>query len=158
MCEPGNAGCIQYGETGRSGFKSGCIYVCTQSVPDNPAMQKLRNAWILARLVLAWFALSVAVAAAAPLVNPQSIELLCSGSGAMKVLVKSADGTPAPAVHSTMDCPLCASAGAPPPVAFGAAAPPQPLALALQPIPAARIAARTAAPLPARGPPLTLSI
>ena len=32
------------------------------------------------------------------------------------------------------------------------------LALALQPIPAARIAARTAAPLPARGPPLTLSI
>jgi hypothetical protein len=121
-------------------------------------MQALRNAFFLARLVLAWFALSLGVAVASPLVNPQSIELLCSGSGAMKVLVKSADGTPAPATHTTLDCPLCAATGAPPPAAFAAAPAVHALATSVQRIPAARIAARTAAPLPARGPPASLSI
>ena len=121
-------------------------------------MQALRNAFFLARLVLAWFALAVGVAVASPLVNPQSIELLCSGSGSMKVLVKSADGTPAPATHTTLDCPLCATAGAPPPVALVAAPFVHALAHCVQPIPAARIAARTAAPLPARGPPVLAHI
>lgn len=119
-------------------------------------MQSLRNAIVLARLVLAWFALSVGVAVASPLVNPQSIELLCSGSGTMKVLVKAADGTPVQATHTALDCPLCATAGAPPPAPFDGAPLVHPLALAVQPIPAARIAARTAAPLPARGPPAPL--
>ena len=121
-------------------------------------MQSLRNAMLLVRLVLAGFLLSLGVAIASPLVNPQSIELLCSGSGAMKVLVKSSDGTPAPATHTALDCPLCATAGAPPPVTFHLAPRVHALADADQPIPAARIAARTAAPLPARGPPPLLSI
>lgn len=121
-------------------------------------MQSLRNALLLVRLVLAGFLLSLGVAIASPLVNPQSIELLCSGSGTMKVLVKSADGTPAPTTHTALDCPLCASVSAPPPVAFGAVPLAQALGVAVQPIPAARVAARTAAPPPARGPPLLLSI
>ncbi|MEO7549378.1 MAG: DUF2946 family protein [Ramlibacter sp.] len=121
-------------------------------------MQALRNASFLDRLVLAWFALSIGVAVASPLVNPQSIELLCSGSGTMKVLVKSADGTPVPTTHTAMDCPLCATVGAPPPAAFDTAPLVHPLALAVQPIPAAHVAARSAAPLPARGPPPSLSI
>jgi hypothetical protein len=77
-------------------------------------MQSLRQAAFLARLVLAWFALAIGVAVASPLVKPQAIELICSGSGAMKVLVKGDDGKPA-ASHHTLDCPLCATLDAPPP-------------------------------------------
>jgi hypothetical protein len=53
-----------------------------------------------------------------------------------------------------MDCPLCATSSAPPPPVLRLSAEPaQPLAHVLQSIPAAHIAALTAAPLPARGPP-----
>jgi hypothetical protein len=71
----------------------------------------------------------------------------------MKVLVKAADGSTSEVASNTMDCPLCAPMAAPPPAAGMAVEPAQPLAYALQGIPAAHIAARTAAPLPARGPP-----
>ena len=40
------------------------------------AMQALRNASFLARLVLAWFALAIGVAVASPIVKPKSMELL----------------------------------------------------------------------------------
>lgn len=116
-------------------------------------MRSLRHFTILTRLVLAWFVLSLGVAVASPIVKPQDMLLVCTGSGAMKVLVKAIDGSTSEVASSTMDCPLCASVSAPPPVASPGAEPAQPLAYALQPIPAAHIAARTAAPLPARGPP-----
>ncbi|PKO42488.1 MAG: DUF2946 domain-containing protein [Betaproteobacteria bacterium HGW-Betaproteobacteria-3] len=115
-------------------------------------MDALRHAHHLARLVLVWFALSIGVAVASPLVSPQGLELICSGSGAMKLLVKTADGATEASSHS-LDCPLCASIGAPPPVARTVAAPDPTLGYVCQPMPAARIASRTAAPLPARGPP-----
>ena len=47
----------------------------------------------IARLVLAWFVLSLGVAVASPIVNPQNLLMVCSGSGAMKVLLQSDDGT-----------------------------------------------------------------
>lgn len=115
-------------------------------------MQSLRNAHLLARLVLVWFALSIGVAIASPLVKPQAMELICSGAGVMKVLAKTDDGAKELSGH-TLDCPLCASLGAPPPVARQVAEPQPSLSHALQPIAAAHIAALTAAPLPARGPP-----
>ncbi|MDP2066706.1 MAG: DUF2946 family protein [Burkholderiaceae bacterium] len=115
-------------------------------------MHALRHAHHLARLVLVWFALSIGAAVASPLVSPQGLELICSGSGAMKVLVKTADGTQETSSHS-LECPLCASLGAPPPVLRTVAAPDPTLGYVRQPIPAARIASLTAAPLPARGPP-----
>ena len=118
----------------------------------NPAMQALRRAHTLARFVLVWFALSIGVAIASPIVKPQAMELICSSSGAMKVLVKTADGDKELTGH-TLDCPLCASLSAPPPVARQTVEPAQPLAHVLQSIAAAHIAALTAAPLPARGPP-----
>lgn len=107
----------------------------------------------LGRSVLAWFALSLGVAIASPMVSPQAMELVCSSAGVMKVVVKTDDG--AQEMGSThLDCPMCMPLVAPPPVALAAAAPPlSPLAYALRPIIAARIAAATAAPLPARGPP-----
>jgi len=118
-------------------------------------MQALRNASFLARLVLAWFALSIGVAVASPVVKPAGVDLICSG-GVVKLLVKSGESGGGPAAH-TLECPLCAALGAPPPVARTAAEPLLPLAPASSSIPAARVAALAAAPLPARGPPLRTS-
>ncbi len=115
-------------------------------------MPTLRHLRWLARLVLAWFVMSIGVAVASPLVNPQSLELICSGSGAIKLLLKTDDGAKELSSH-TLDCPLCAHAGAPPPVAYADLPVVHPLAHALRPLPAAHVAARTAAPLPPRGPP-----
>jgi hypothetical protein len=116
------------------------------------AMQALRHARFLARLALAWFVLSLGVAIATPLVQPQSMELICATGGAMKLIVKNADGTAQERGH-TLDCPLCATLAAPPSVLTPVVLAPSPLAHVLQPVAAAHIAARTAAPLPPRGPP-----
>ncbi len=118
-------------------------------------MSTLRRAHFLARLVLVWFALSLGAAIASPMVNPQSTQLICTGSGVMKVLITTADGVQEVASQS-MDCPLCASMGAPPPAAHLTAEPHLPLSYAVQSIPAAVIAKLTAAPPPARGPPDSL--
>jgi len=114
-------------------------------------MQTLRRAHLLARFVLAWFALALGVAIASPIVKPQAMELVCSATGAVK-LVKTGDGSTEPMGH-TLDCPLCMTSSAPPPALRLTVVAPQPLAHALRPIAAAHIAGRTAAPLPPRGPP-----
>ncbi len=116
-------------------------------------MRTLRHFTFISRFVLAWFVLSLGVAVASPIVKPQDILLVCTGSGVMKVLVKAADGGASEVASNSMDCPLCAAMAAPPPVEYWAVESDQPLAYALQGIPSAHIAARTAAPLPARGPP-----
>jgi hypothetical protein len=115
-------------------------------------MSCLRHAHHLGRLVLLWFVLSLGAAVASPVVNPQAVELVCSSAGAVKVVVQTDDGAQELGT-SHMDCPLCMLTGAPPPTPAVALPSPLPLAHAVQPIPAARIAAATAAPLPARGPP-----
>jgi hypothetical protein len=115
-------------------------------------MQALRHATFLARLVLAWFALTLGVAIASPMVNPQAMELVCSGVGALKLVVNS-DGGTAPASGHTLDCPLCASFAAPPAQAPVVAAASMPRGDRLAPISTSRVALRSAAPLPARGPP-----
>lgn len=117
-------------------------------------LQCLRQTRFMARCVAAWFALSVLAAIASPMVNPQATQLICSGSGAMKVIVFTEDGAQEVSSSHTLDCPLCAPLGAPPPTLRFVAEAAQPLALAVNRIPAARIAALTAAPLPARGPPV----
>ena len=74
-------------------------------------MQTLRRAHFLARLVLVWFALSLGVAAASPLVQPRVMELVCSSAGMVKILVQTDDGMQEVSNH-TLDCPLCLAAGA----------------------------------------------
>lgn len=116
------------------------------------AMQALRNASFLARLVLAWFALAVGVAVASPIVKSKSMEVLCSG-GVMKLLVTSDDGS-TPANGHTLDCPLCVSLDAPPASTAGL--------VQAQPASAGMLASHVGAPVtvfraappPARGPPL----
>ncbi len=114
-------------------------------------MQRLRHAIQLTRLVLVWFALSVGVAIASPIVNPQGMDLVCTSTGSMKLVVQGDDE--AAASSHTLDCPLCASTSAPPPVLNTALTQPSPLAHVMQPLAAAHIAALTAPPLPSRGPP-----
>ena len=115
-------------------------------------MSRLRHAHHLGRLVLLWFVLSLGAAVASPIVNPQAVELVCSTAGAVKMVVQTDDGAQELGM-SHMDCPLCTPTGAPPGAPVVALPSPLPRAHAVRPIPAARIAAATAAPPPARGPP-----
>ncbi len=121
-----------------------------------PPMQHLRYSARLARLVLAWFVLTLGVAIASPIVSPQSMELVCTDGQAMKLVVLDADGQDTTAAHPTLDCPACLAVTLPAPVVVVAFDPPHPLAHALHPHVAARIAALAGAPLPPRGPPSLL--
>lgn len=114
-------------------------------------MSRLCHAIQITRFVLVWFVLSVGVAIASPLVNPKGMDMVCSSAGMMKLVVQGDDDGVASSL--TMDCPLCAAIGAPPPAFNTTLTQPSPLAHVLQPIAAAHIAAITAPPLPSRGPP-----
>ncbi len=116
-------------------------------------MQTLRNARLIVRLVLVWFALSLGVAVASPLVAPKAALLVCSGAS-VKLIVQGADGEMAEMGHSALDCPLCAVMNAPPPAASATVQSPHALSHALQPIQAAHIAARIGASWQARAPPV----
>jgi len=52
-------------------------------------MTALRTFSALRLWVLAWFVASMGVAIASPLVHPQAFEVICSGTGAIKLLVQS---------------------------------------------------------------------
>jgi hypothetical protein len=106
----------------------------------------------LIRWALLWFALSLGAAIASPMVHPVSMELVCSASGSVKAIVHTDDGAhELGAGH--LDCPLCVLGGAPP-AAPGVSLPSvAPAVHAATPFARAHIAAITAAPPPARGPP-----
>jgi len=115
-------------------------------------MQQFRHALHLTRFVLVWFALAIGVAIASPVVNPQGMDLVCTSTGSMKLVVQGEDEGVAASSHK-LDCPLCASISAPPPALNTSLTQPSPLAHALQPLAAAHIAVITSPPLPSRGPP-----
>ena len=115
----------------------------------------LHRARQLTRFVLVWFVLAMGVATASPMVNPKAMDLVCATGGGMKVVVVGDDEHSASTTH-TLDCPLCATLSAPPPVLQQTVMHEPPLAHALRPMAAARLAAATAPPLPSRGPPLSL--
>jgi hypothetical protein len=122
----------------------------------NP-LQRCRNSPWLARLALLWFSLTLGVAVASPMVHPQNELVICTGSGMLKVVLAD-DGTVTTATTTdsgdALFCPLCMVGGAPAPVSLQTVEPPHALSHVLRSIPAARIAALTGAPLPARGPPV----
>ena len=115
-------------------------------------MQHLRNAHLLARFVLVWFALSIGVAIASPLVKPQSVQLVCSASGAVKVIADGG-GDDTGALRNTLDCPLCAAVSAPPPQPSLQVPAPMGLSYAQQQRVDTQQPRRSAAPFPPRGPP-----
>lgn len=118
----------------------------------------LRNARHVTRFVLVWFALSLGVAIASPLVKPQGMQLICSAAGTLKIVATTGDaatpdGPATTLAGHTLDCPLCANVGAPPPLAPAAFSATTPQAYAL-PVPqTVHPVAHDGAPLPARGPP-----
>ena len=115
-------------------------------------LHTLRNTPWLARLALLWFALTLGVAVASPVVNPQEELVICTSAGMVKVVL-NADGSLSTSPSSEVSCPLCVTGGAPPSFVSVTFPPLQPLGRVLQSIPAARIATATAAPPPSRGPP-----
>ncbi len=117
-------------------------------------MQALRSLRLTARLVLVWFALTLGVGMASPIVAPQQWDVVCSSSGDMKLVVVGDSGDDSALAPHHLDCPMCLITLALP----GADTVPQlpqtqPLGRAVQPIVAARLAAVVGAPLPPRGPP-----
>ncbi len=117
-------------------------------------MRTLQARSWLARLVLAWYALTLSAAMASPLVQPKSLTQVCSADGGMVLVVVDADGEEVASGPHTLDCALCLATALPaPPVP--AAQTPAPPALELGPplVATAHGPARAGAPLPARGPP-----
>jgi hypothetical protein len=115
-------------------------------------LQVLRNAHLIARFVLVWFALSIGTAIASPLVNPQAMELICSGTGVMKLVKQLDDGSTEPG-SLTLDCPLCANLSAPPPACASDAGLVLDLVFAMMPTEAARVASLLRGTWQARAPP-----
>ncbi len=116
------------------------------------SLQTLRNAHLLTRLVLVWFALFIGAAVASPLVKPQTAQMVCSAMGGMKMVVGD-DAGDSQTASGGMDCPLCAQISGPVPTTAQAVLAPSALAHALRPMPSAHIAWLTGSPLPPRGPP-----
>ena len=82
-------------------------------------MHSLRSSVLLARLLLVWFALTLGVAGASPFINPQSMELVCSTGGEVKLVVTQGSNddetskAQALGLH-TLDCSLCLATMLPP--------------------------------------------
>lgn len=133
-------------------MRRGGLHMRRQPTAKLPLSVSLAARTRIARLVLLCFILSLCASIASPVVDPRPMESVCSSTGTMKMVVHGDEGTQDP-IPGQMKCPLCMPAAASPPTPAAALPHPLPLAHAVQPIPAARIAAATAAPLPARGPP-----
>ena len=108
----------------------------------------------LARLVLVWYVLFVGVSVMASMLQPKTMEVVCSSMGLMKLVVQGEGGDAQ--VRSSMDCPLCAHAtpALPPPTVAALAHVPDARSHIVQRLPEAVLIARTAPPLPSRGPPV----
>lgn len=117
----------------------------------NP-LHTLRNTPWLARLALLWFALTLGMAVAAPVLTGDKQVTLCSAGGMVK-LVLNDDGSTSSA-PAALDCPLCAVGGAPGPVMLLPSEPPRTSCHTRQGFSAAHSITLSAAPLPARGPPI----
>jgi len=109
----------------------------------------------LVRLVLVWYVLFVGVSVLAATLQPKTMEVVCSSMGLMKVVVQGEGGDAQ--VRSSMDCPLCAHAtpAMPPPTVAALAHVPDARSHIVQRLPEAVLTARTAPPLPSRGPPVS---
>ena len=117
----------------------------------------LRSSPWLAKLALLWFALTLGVAVASPMVDPQEELVICTSAGMVK-LTLNADGSVSSTPSAQANCPLCVmgGGGAPPSIVKLIVAPVQALGHVMQSIPTAVIAAQTAVPPPSRGPPSSL--
>lgn len=121
-------------------------------------MQTLRHAKHITSIVLAWFVLSLGAAVAAPLVQSQDFEMVCSSNGMVQRMLSSGEGSesgPTSRSSPKLKCPLCMLLDAPPDLLGTSQQPgylPAASALAIDRS-LTTIVSACAAPLPARGPP-----
>lgn len=115
-------------------------------------MTIFRTLFGLRAWVLAWFVLSIGVAVASPVVQPRSMEIVCTSMGATKILVHTSSGTLELGVHGS-ECPLCLVSGAPPASLASFSPILTPLSHASALLFISPVVAATAVPPPARGPP-----
>ena len=121
-------------------------------------LQSLRQARSIVRWMVVSFVLSMGVAVAAPVLNPQALTLVCTTAGSVKFVAESGDSAgslPAAMQSHALDCVLCLPAGAPPstlavPPVLMAARTAQPAA------PPAQFITRLVNAAPARGPPASV--
>ena len=119
-------------------------------------LHTLRNTPWLTRLTLLWFALTLGVAVASPMVNPQEELIICTSAGMVKVKL-NADGSISTEASNELSCPLCVVGGSAPPAAVSMQPAPVPALTDVQPgMARVQVTAFTAAPPPARGPPANL--
>ena len=119
-------------------------------------LQSLRNAHRLTRFMLVWFALFVGAAVASPLVKPETVHLVCSAIGGVKLVQVDAAGADvdALAAHSALDCPACLPLIAPPVADVLAPLPLGHLSDVLPHLLTARLASLLGQPWQARAPPI----
>lgn len=116
-------------------------------------MHSQRFVRLIARWALMWFALSLGVAIASPMVKPRAMELICTGAGIMKLVASTGDDS-TELVNTTLDCPICANLSAPPAAIGSVVVPVFDLAFAFMPLEAARIVSLLRGPWQARAPPV----
>jgi len=116
-------------------------------------LQFLRQTRFLASGMLVWLALSMAVAVASPIVNPQASAMVCSGTASVKLVNVSGDDSAPSGAHHTLDCVLCLAFHAPNPPTVNPAVTHPSLSHVLSGAPVAALAWHATPPLSARGPP-----
>ena len=109
---------------------------------------------LCARWVLAWYVLFVGVSVLAATLQPKTMDVVCSAMGTMKVVVQGEGENTA--MSSSMDCPLCVhtTPALPPPTLSNLAHVHDARSHIVRALPEALLLARTAPPLPSRGPPV----
>ena len=117
-------------------------------------MQSLIQIKLISRLVLVWFALSIGVVTATPVVMPGVMDLICTSSGVTKLVGKSGDGG---LVAHSLECHMCGTVGAPPPLGQVLPALVQPFTDVQTNISQPHVIVQAAVPPPARGPPARTS-
>lgn len=82
-------------------------------------MRTYRKTQSLCLWALVWFVAAIFTAAAAPSIQPQAMEIVCSGTGSAKLFVQTDNGLIA-ANTASMECPLCliGDIPSPPPIAL----------------------------------------
>lgn len=114
---------------------------------------RLRRANKLVIAVLFLYGLTLSVAMAAPMVAGKGISMVCTSTG-IKFVNESGKLVDGKATTHILECSFCVPTGITPSIPLPDAIPPvHALSYATLSIPAARLAAIVAAPLPARGPP-----
>ncbi len=117
------------------------------------AMPPLHNVRHLARLVLAWFVLSLGVAVVAPVFKAAGTQVVCTGMGTLQMPADADGGDSGEHRVRTLDCPMCAPMAAPPAVAHAVLAVVPLAPYILRSLPSPHRGGRFAIPPPARAPP-----